>query len=338
MSMMKAAQVTKPGGPIEIVEREIPEPGAGQVRLKVEACGLCHGDSLVTENKWPGIQFPRIPGHEVAGTIDALGEGVKRWKTGQRVGVGWHGGHCTVCNLCRRGKFLGCEQLEVPGLLYDGGYAEYMVTSAQGLAAIPDVLTFEEAAPILCAGVTTFNALRHSGAMAGDLVAVQGLGGLGHLGVQFANKMGFETVAIGRGEDKKEMVMKLGAHRYIDTNQEKPAQALRKLGLAKAILATAPDSKAMSELVDGLGVDGALMVVGASMDPLEVSSMALISQRRSVRGWPSGISTDSEDALRLCAFSGVRPMIETFPLTEAVEAYDRMMSGKARFRVVLKMG
>lgn len=335
---MKAAQVTKPGGPIEIVEREIPEPGPGQVRLKVEACGLCHSDSYAKENRWPGMKYPRIPGHEIAGTLDALGEGVERWKTGQRVGVGWHGGHCTFCNPCRRGTFLACEQPRIPGMTYDGGYTEYMVTSAQGLAGIPDALSFEEAGPILCAGVTTFNALRHSGALAGDLVAVQGLGGLGHLGVQFANKMGFETVAIGRGEDKKEMVMKLGAHHYIDPTKEKPAQALGKLGGAKAILATAPDSKSMSGLVDGLGLGGELIVVGASMDPIEASSMSLIGRRRSLRGWPSGISTDSEDALRFCAITGVRPMIETFPLLEAAAAYDRMMSGKARFRVVLKMG
>lgn len=302
-----------------------------------KACGLCHSDSLTKENHWPGIKYPRVPGHEVAGVIDALGDGVKRWRTGERVGVGWHGAHCTVCNQCRRGKFLGCEQLQIPGILYDGGYAEYMITSVQGLAAIPDGLPAAESGPILCAGVTTFNALRHSGALAGDLVAIQGLGGLGHLGVQFANKMGFETVAIGRGEDKKEMVMKLGAHHYIDTQRENPAQALRKLGGAKAILATAPDGKSMTPLIDGLGRDGRLIVVGASQDAIEATPIALIGGQRSLAGWASGISTDSEDALRLCAFSGVRPMIETFPLTEAAAAYERMMSGKARFRVVLTM-
>lgn len=333
---MKAAQVPKAGGSFEIVERPVPEPGPGQVRLRVEACGLCHSDVFTREGHWPGIAFPRIPGHEVAGVIDALGPGVRRWKAGQRVGVGWHGGHCTVCPACRRGQFIGCEQLQIPGILYDGGYAEYMITSAQGLAAIPDGLSAEEAAPILCAGITTFNALRHSGALPGDVVAVQGLGGLGHLGVQFANKMGFETVAIGRGPDKKDMITKLGAHHYIDTAEQQPGPALRKMGGAKAILATAPDGRSMTGLVDGLGLDGVLLVIGASMDPIEISPIALIGGRRSVRGWASGISTDSEDALRFCALTGVRPLIETFPLAEAAAAYDRMMSGKARFRVVLK--
>ncbi len=332
---MKAAQISRPGGPIEIVERPIPQPGPGQVLLRVEACGLCHSDSLTKEGQWPGIRYPRVPGHEVAGVIDQLGQNTGPWKIGQRVGVGWHGGHCTFCQPCRRGNFVSCESLQIPGIGYDGGYAEYMLTPAQGLAPIPDIIPAQEAGPVLCAGVTTFNALRHSGALAGDLVAVQGLGGLGHLGVQFANKMGFETVAIGRGQDKREMVLRLGAHHYIDTEQQQPSQSLRKLGGAKTILATAPDGKAMTTLIDGLGTDGVLLVVGASQDPLQATPIQLIMQGRSVRGWASGISTDSEDALRFCAFSGVRPMIETFPLTEAAAAYDRMMSGKARFRVVL---
>src|ERR1041385_6683512 len=337
MPSMKAAQVPKPGGPFQIVEREIPEPRPGQVRLRIKACGVCHSDFFTKEGRWPGIQYPRSPGHEIAGVIDALGDGVQPWKVGQRVGVGWHGGHCGVCRPCRRGIFVACERLQIPGIVYDGGYAEYVITSSQGLAAIPDALKPEEAAPIMCAGITTFNALRHSGAVPGDLVAVQGIGGLGHLGVQFASKMGFETVAIGRGAEKEEMVSKLGAHHYIDAGLEKPADVLLKLGGAKAILATAPDSKSMGALVEGLGVDGTLMVIGAAMGPMEVNPVSLIGPRRSVRGWPAGTSTDSEDALRLCAISGIRAMIETFPLIRAAAAYDRMMSGSARFRVVLTM-
>jgi D-arabinose 1-dehydrogenase-like Zn-dependent alcohol dehydrogenase len=334
---MRVAQVTAAHGPIEVVERPIPNPGPGRVRLKVEACGLCHSDFLTKEGLFPGLAYPRIPGHEIAGVIDALGDGVANWTKGQRVGVGWAGGHCTVCHPCRRGDFAACQRLEIPGILYDGGYAEYMITSAQGLAAIPDAISFVEAAPLLCAGITTFNALRHSGALPGDVVAVQGLGGLGHLGIQYANKMGFETVAIGRGEDKKSFATQLGAHHYIDTNAGDPAAALQKLGGAKTILATAPDSKSMSPLVGGLGVDGTLMVVGVGPDNLEVSPMQIVSARRSVKGWPSGTATDSEDAMRLAALSSIRPMIETFPLAEAAAAYERMISGKARFRVVLKM-
>ncbi len=337
MPTMRVAQVTAARGPIEIVERPIPGPGPGKVRVKIEACGLCHSAHYTKEGLFPGLAFPRVPGHEIAGVIDALGEGVANWKAGQRVGVGWVGGHCTVCQPCRRGKFAACQRTEIPGIVYDGGYGEYMITSANGLAAIPDALGFTEAAPLLCAGITTFNALRHSGALPGDLVAVQGLGGLGHLGIQYANKMGFETVAIGRGEDKKEFATRLGAHRYIDANAGDPAAALTKLGGAKAILATAPDSKSMSPLVNGLCVDGTLMVVGVGHEPMEVYPMTIVGGRRSVRGWPSGTATDSEDAMRLAAISGVRPMIETYPLAEAAAAYDRMMSGNARFRVVLKM-
>lgn len=334
---MRVAQVTAAHGPIEVVERPIPDPGPGKVRVKVEACGLCHSDVITKESLFPGIVYPRIPGHEIAGVVDAVGEGVANWAKGQRVGVGWIGGHCTVCQPCRRGKFAACLNAQIPGIVYDGGYAEYLITSAQGLATIPDALGFAEAAPLLCAGITTFNALRHSGAMPGDLVAVQGLGGLGHLGIQYANKMGFETVAIGRGDDKKDFATKLGAHHYIDTNAVKPAEALQKLGGAKTILATAPDSKSMTPLVAGLGVDGTLMVVGVGPDSIEVSPMQIVMARRSVRGWPSGTATDSEDAMRLAALTGIRPIIETFPLAEASAAYDRMISGKARFRVVLKM-
>ncbi len=334
---MRVAQVTAAHGPIEVVERPIPDPGPGKVRVKVEACGLCHSDVITKESLFPGIVYPRIPGHEIAGVVDAVGEGVANWAKGQRVGIGWIGGHCTVCQPCRRGKFAACLNAQIPGIVYDGGYAEYLITSAQGLATIPDALGFAEAAPLLCAGITTFNALRHSGAMPGDLVAVQGLGGLGHLGIQYANKMGFETVAIGRGDDKKDFATKLGAHHYIDTNAVKPAEALQKLGGAKTILATAPDSKSMTPLVAGLGVDGTLMVVGVGPDSIEVSPMQIVMARRSVRGWPSGTATDSEDAMRLAALTGIRPIIETFPLAEASAAYDRMISGKARFRVVLKM-
>lgn len=334
---MRVAQVTVAHGPIEIAERPIPDPGPGKVRVKVEACGICHSDVVTKESLFPGINYPRIPGHEVTGTVDAVGEGVTNWTKGQRVGVGWIGGHCTICQPCRRGKFAACEKAQIPGIVYDGGYAEYMITSAQGLAAIPDAIGFTDAAPLLCAGITTFNALRHSGAMPGDLVAIQGLGGLGHLGIQYANKMGFETVAIGRGEDKKDFATKLGAHHYIDTNAVKPAEALQKLGGATTILATAPDSKSMSPLVAGLCADGTLMVIGVGPGNIEVSPGDIVLARRNVRGWPSGTATDSEDAMRLAALGGIRPMIETFPLSEAAAAYDRMMSGNARFRVVLKM-
>ncbi len=334
---MRVAQVTFANGPIEVVDRPIPNPGPGKVRVKVAACGICHSDSVTKENLFPGITYPRVPGHEITGVVDALGEGVTNWIKGQRVGIGWIGGHCTVCQPCRRGKFAVCERAQIPGIVYDGGYADYVITSAQGLAAIPDALNFEEAAPLLCAGITTFNALRHSDAMPGDVVAVQGLGGLGHLGVQYANKMGFETVAIGRGADKKDFAAKLGAHHYIDSAAGDPAAALQKLGGAKTILATAPEGKSMGPLIGGLSVDGTLMVVGVGPDPIEVSGPQIVLARRNVRGWPSGTATDSEDAMRLAALSGIRPMIETYPLAEAAAAYDRMMSGKARFRVVLKM-
>jgi D-arabinose 1-dehydrogenase-like Zn-dependent alcohol dehydrogenase len=334
---MRVAQVTSVHGPIELVDRPTPDPGPGQVRVKIAACGVCHSDSVTKDGLFPGIAYPRVPGHEITGTIDALGEGVIQWKKGQRVGIGWIGGHCTICDPCRHGQFATCERAQIPGLVYDGGYAEYVISSAQGIAVLPDALGFVEAAPLLCAGITTFNALRHSGAMPGERVAIQGLGGLGHLGIQYANKMGFETIAIGRGEDKKDFATKLGAHHYIDTNAGDPAVALQKLGGAKTILATAPDSKSMSPLVGGLSADGTLVVIGVSGDPIEVFPAQIVLARRSVRGWPSGTAVDAEDALRLAALSGIRPMIETFPLAQAAAAYDRMMSGKARFRVVLTM-
>jgi D-arabinose 1-dehydrogenase-like Zn-dependent alcohol dehydrogenase len=337
MAQMTAVQISRPGAPFEVVAREIPEPGPNTVRIKVQACGVCHSDLFVKEGHWPGLQYPRIPGHEVAGVIDAIGSGVTAWKNGQRVGVGWHGGHDGQCVPCRRGDFIACQNLRVTGFHDDGGYAQYMIARSDTLAPIPDALSPAEAAPILCAGITTFNSLRHSGAVAGDLVAVQGLGGLGHLAIQFANKMGFRTMAIGRGKDKEPLALKLGATGYLDTDTMNAAQELTKMGGASVILATAPNSKAMSDLIEGLGVGGKLVVVGASADPISVTPFQLIGQRRSIQGWPSGTAQDSEDALNFCTLTGIRPMIETFPFEQAAEAYDLMLSGKARFRVVLTM-
>jgi D-arabinose 1-dehydrogenase-like Zn-dependent alcohol dehydrogenase len=334
---MKAAQVPKPGGDFEIVEREIPKPQAGQVRVKVQACGVCHSDSLTKEGQWPGIQYPRVPGHEIAGIVDEPGEGVTTWKKGQRVGVGWHGGHDETCLYCRRGDFRNCVNMQIPGISYDGGYQQYMVAPANALVAMPDSLGDVEAAPLLCAGITTYNALRHSGAMPGDLVAVLGIGGLGHLGIQFANKFGYKVAAIGRGSENAALAKKLGAHVYIDSQARKAAEELQKLGGAQAILATAPSSKAMSELVDGLGPNGKLIVIGATFDPIEVTPVQLITGSRTIQGWASGTPADEEDTLRFAELSGVRPMIETYPLEKAAEGYARMMSGKAQFRVVLTM-
>jgi D-arabinose 1-dehydrogenase-like Zn-dependent alcohol dehydrogenase len=334
---MTAVQIRSPGGPFDVVQRDIPPPGPNRVRIKVQACGICHSDMFVKEGHWPGLQYPRVTGHEVAGMIDEVGAGVTMWKKGQRVGVGWHGGHCGQCTACRRGDFMGCQNFQVTGFQEDGGYAQYMIARQEAVAAVPDALSPAEAAPILCAGVTTFNSLRNSGARAGDLVAVQGLGGLGHLGIQFASKMGFHTVAIGRGKDKEPLALKLGAARYLDTEGVDAAKELTKLGGASIILATAPDSKAMSALIDGLGVGGQLLVVGASADPINVTPVQLIMARRSVRGWPSGTAKDSEDTLNFCALTGVRAMIETLPLDQAAAGYERMMSGKARFRVVVTM-
>src|ERR1700731_4288492 len=334
---MKAAQIPKPGGDFEIVEREIPKPAAGQVRVKVQACGVCHSDVLTKEGAWPGIQYPRVPGHEVAGIIDELGAGVSLWKKGQRVGVGWHGGQDGTCLSCRRGDFRNCRNLKIPGISYDGGYQQYMVAPVEALAAIPESLSDVEAAPLLCAGITTFNALRHSGAFPGDLVAVLGIGGLGHLGIQFANKFGYKVAAIGRGSENAALAKKLGATLYIDSKSTNAAEALQKLGGAQVILATAPSSKAMSELFDGLGPNGKLMVIGATFDPIEVTPIQLISGSRTIQGWAAGTPADSEDTLRFAELTGVRPMIETYPLEQAAEAYARMMSGKAQFRVVLTM-
>jgi D-arabinose 1-dehydrogenase-like Zn-dependent alcohol dehydrogenase len=334
---MKAAQVPKPGANFEVVEREIPKPGPGHVRIKVQACGVCHSDVLTKEGQWPGIQYPRVPGHEVAGLIDELGDGVSGWTKGQRAGVGWHGGRDNTCLQCRRGDFRNCQNLQIPGISYDGGYQQYMLAPVESLTAIPDSLSDVEAAPLLCAGITTYNALRHSGAMPGDLVAVLGVGGLGHLGIQFANKFGYKVVAIGRGTESAALAKKLGAHAYIDNKATKPAEELQKLGGAQVILATAPSSKAMSELIDGLAPNGKLMVIGVTTDPIEVTPIQLIIANRSIEGWAAGTPADQEDTLRFAELSGVRAMIETYPLEKAGEAYDRMVSGKAQFRVVLTM-
>ena len=337
MAKMKAAQVTRAGGPIELVEREVAQPGPGKVRIRVQACGVCHSDAFTKEGHWPGIRYPRVPGHEIAGVIDEVGAGVSGWVKGQRVGVGWYGGHCGHCNACRRGEFINCESLSIPGITYDGGYAEYMVAPSQALALMPDAISAEEAAPLLCAGITTFNALRHSGARPGDLVAIQGVGGLGHLGIQFANKFGYRVAAVSRGADNAALARKLGAHHYVDSQASNPAEELKKLGGARVILATAPSGHAMTALFDGLGTNGKMVVVGASTELIQVTPIQLIMGRRSLQGWPSGTSADSEDTLNFAVLSGVRPVIETFPLDRAPQAYERMLSGKAEYRVVLAM-
>ena len=338
MPKMKVVQVSKPGAALELVEREVPQPGRGQVRLRVQACGICHSDVMAKEGQWPGLQYPRVPGHEVAGIVDEVGAEVTNWKKGQRAGVGWYGGHCGVCTACRRGDFINCAAMGITGLTCDGGYTEYMLSPAAALAAIPDGLAPEDAAPLLCAGITTFDALRHSGAFPSDLVAVLGVGGLGHLAIQFANKFGYTVAAVSRGKENAGLARKLGAHHYIDSQATDPAVELQKLGGARVILATAPSGKAMSALFNGLGTRGAMVVVGASMGAIEVTPIQLIIGCRSLQGWAAGTSIDSEDTLRFAALTGVRPMIEKYPLERAPEAYDRMMSGKAEYRVVLTMG
>jgi D-arabinose 1-dehydrogenase-like Zn-dependent alcohol dehydrogenase len=332
---MKVAQISKPGGDWELVERDIPEPAAGEVRVKVEACGICHSDVLVKDGLWPGLQYPRVPGHEIAGTIDALGDNVKTWSQGQRVGVGWHGGHCFVCEQCRRGDFAMCVNRKVTGIDFDGGYAEYMIAPVTALAAIPDEVPAEEAGPFMCAGVTVYNALRNSGARAGDVVAVHGIGGLGHLGVQYARQMGFETVAINRGKDKEQLALKLGAHHYIDATATDAVAELQKLGGARVILATAPSAQAISPLVDGLSPNGLLLVPAAPPEPLSINVFSLIVRRSSVAGWYSGTARDSQDTLEFSAVSGVHPMIKKYPLDRVAEAYEEMLSGRVRFRAVL---
>ena len=338
MPSMRAVRVTSANGPFELVERDIPTPTARHVRIKIQACGVCHSDSFTKEGAFPGIQYPRVPGHEIVGMVDALGADVPEWQPGQRVGVGWHGGHCGHCRSCRRGDFITCATGQIPGISYDGGYADYTIVPFEALASVPDELTAAEAAPLLCAGITTFNALRNSGLRAGDLVAILGIGGLGHLGLQFAAKMGCPTVAIARGTDKEPLARKLGARHYIDSDAHDAAGELKKLGGASVILATASSAKAMSTVIDGLAPGGRLMVIGASPDAIEVSPFQLIGARRSIQGWPAGTSIDSEDTLKFSALTDVRPMIETMPLERAPEAYERMMRGEARFRMVLTTG
>lgn len=337
METMRVAQVSHPNGPFELVERPIPEPGAGSVRIKVQACGICHSDSFTKEGNWPGIQYPRVPGHEVAGIIDAVGAGVAGWAPGLRVGVGWNGGYCGHCDPCRRGDFFACQTGQVTGLTFDGGYGDYVIAPASAVALLPEELPAVQAAPLMCAGITTFNALRNSGARPGDVVAILGLGGLGHLGVQYAAKMGFQTVAIARGKDKEPLAKQLGASIYIDSHAQDPAAELLKSGGAKAILATVTAGKAMSAAQGGLAVNGTLLIIGA-VESMEVSPFLLIAGRRSVKGWYAGTSIDSQDTLAFSARTGVRSMNEVFPLERVTEAYDRMMSGKARFRVVLTTG
>ncbi len=334
----RAVQVSGPGQPLELVERELREPGPGEVRVRVEACGVCHSDAFTVEGHMPGIEYPRVPGHEIAGSIDALGEGVVPWQVGQRVGVGWFGGNCGHCDPCRRGDMISCRNGLIPGVSIDGGYADHVIVPESALASIPEELSAEEAAPLLCAGITTFNALRESGARPGDLVAVLGIGGLGHLGVQFARRMGFETVAIARGTDKQPLAEQLGAHHYIDSTAVDVAAALQELGGASTILATVTASEAMSAAVGGLGPRGRMIVVGASMDPMQIPPIALIAGSTGVLGHASGTSKDSEDTMRFSALQEVRPSIETYALEDAAAAYARMMSGDARFRVVLTTG
>jgi D-arabinose 1-dehydrogenase-like Zn-dependent alcohol dehydrogenase len=338
MTKMRAVQVPRPNGPFEIVERDIPEPGPGSIRIKVQACGICHSDTITKEGLFPGIQYPRVPGHEVIGIVDAVGQGVARWKPGQRVGVGWHGGHCGYCDPCSRGDFFACQtSTQVTGITSDGGYADYVIASSEAVALAPEELSPVDAAPLMCAGVTTFNCLRNSGARPGDVVAVLGLGGLGHLGVQYSAKMGFKTIGIARGKDKEPLAKKLGAHHYIDSQNQDPAAELLKFGGAKVILATVTNGPAMSAASGGLAANGTLMVIGAAPS-LEVSPLLLISGCRSVKGWYSGTAIDSQDTLSFSVFSGVRSMNEVYPIEQVAEAYERMLSGKARFRVVITTG
>lgn len=334
---MRVAQVAHANGILEIVERDIPKVTSGCVRLKIQACGVCHSDSFTVQGAFPGIQYPRVPGHEIAGFIDEVGPEVVGWQVGQRVGVGWNGGYCGYCLSCRKGDFNTCQHLQVPGIHYDGGYAEYTVVPANALALIPDELSPIEVGPMMCAGITTFNALRNSGARAGDLVAILGIGGLGHLAIQFASKMGFRTIAIARGQDKEQLAKKLGAHHYIDSQNEDPAKKLLQLGGARLILATVTNAQAMSKIIGGLDINGKLLIVGAPNESIQVQPIALLRKRLSVVGWPSGTSIDSQDTMSFCAFTGVRSMNQVFPLEKAAEAYELMMSGKARFRVVLNM-
>jgi D-arabinose 1-dehydrogenase-like Zn-dependent alcohol dehydrogenase len=337
MAKNLVAQVGNAGGEFELVEREMPEPGTGEVRIRVEACGICYSDHLVKDGTWPGLTYPLVPGHEVAGVIDTVGKDVTEWKKGERVGVGWHGGHCFVCERCRRGDFVTCQREAITGVTRDGGYQQYMLARHEAVALMPEGLDAAEAGPLLCAGITTFNSLRHSVAKPGDLVGVLGIGGLGHLGIQFAAKAGYRTVGIGRGPENEALAKRLGAFAYIDSKATKAAEELKKLGGAKVILATAPNAKAMAEVIDGLSVDGKLVVLGAPFEPMEVSVVQLLMARRGIQGWPSGTAMDSQDTLAFSASTGVRPMIEKYPLEKVKEGYERMRSGKAEFRVVLTM-
>jgi D-arabinose 1-dehydrogenase-like Zn-dependent alcohol dehydrogenase len=331
-------QVPAAGGAFQLVQKQFPDPGPGHVRMRVQACGVCHSDSLTKEGMWPGLQFPRVPGHEVAGVLDAVGPDVPVFKVGQRVGLGWHGGHCNYCNPCRRGDFILCENQLVSGINFDGGYADYVIAPANAIALVPDDLKDAEAGPLLCAGITTFNALRNSGARPGDTVAILGIGGLGHLAVQYAAKAGYRTVAVARGQDKGPLAKQLGAHIYIDSTTQDPAKELQKIGGANIILSTVTSAKALEWVIDGLAPAGKFIVVGAPDGPVVINPFPLILGRRTVAGWPAGSGMDSEDTLNFSALTGVKPMIETYPLEKAGEAYDRMMSGKARFRVVLTTG
>lgn len=333
---MKAAQIQEKGGDFILVDIDKPTPKKGEILIKVEACGICHSDAFVKEGAFPGIEYPRTPGHEVVGMVEKVGADVDKWKVGQRVGIGWHGGHCFECEQCRRGDFINCENAKISGISYDGGYAEYMTAPQEAIAAIPEELSSAEAAPLLCAGITVFNALRNSGIKPGDVVAIQGIGGLGHLAIQYASKMGMRTVAISTSDNKKELAKDLGAHHFINTKNSDPAEELQKLGGAKLILATAPNSEAITSVINGLGVDGKLLMVAATGEPVEVSPLQLIMQRKSVAGWPSGTAIDSEDTLNFSALTGTKPMIEEYPLSDVKKAYDRMINNESRFRVVLK--
>jgi D-arabinose 1-dehydrogenase-like Zn-dependent alcohol dehydrogenase len=334
----RAMQVSAAGGAFELVQKQFPDPGPGQVRIRVQACGVCHSDAITKFGAFPGIAYPRVPGHEVAGVVDAVASDVPVFKPGQRVGLGWHGGHCNFCAPCRRGDFILCENGQISGVSFDGGYADYVVAPANALALIPDDLSDVDAAPLMCAGITTFNSLRDSGARPGDTVAILGIGGLGHLGVQFAARSGFRTVAIARGQDKAPLARQLGAHIYIDSTTQDPAAELQKLGGAAVILSTLTNAEALAAAVGGLGPGGKLIVVGVPDKQFEVNAVQLLMGRRSILGWPSGTGMDSEDTLNFSALTGIKPMIETYTLERAAEAFDRMMSGKARFRVVLTTG
>jgi D-arabinose 1-dehydrogenase-like Zn-dependent alcohol dehydrogenase len=338
MATMRAVQIPSADADFELVEREIPTPGPGEAVVRVHACGVCHSDSFAKTGQYPGVSHPLVPGHEIAGEVSALGDGVQGWEIGQRVGVGWFGGNCGYCEWCRRGSLIDCENMEIPGITIDGGYADYVLVRATALASMPDDLSDEDAAPLLCAGITTFNALRNSGAPSGGRVAILGVGGLGHLGVQFAAQLGYETIAIARGGDKKELALKLGADHYIDSTAGDPAEALAALGGADVILSTVTHADAMAAVFGGLRPQGTLVVVGASMDPINVPAAALIGGGKTITGHASGTARDSEDTLNFSVLRGVRPMIETFPLERAAQAYEKMMSGDARFRAVISTG